>query len=51
MIKNVVCHIIGHRIDRRKVRFDGLSFTCRCRRCGSQLEREASGWATVSRLA
>lgn len=44
MLKNVVCMVAGHRIDRHKVRFDGLTFVGKCTRCSCEMARETHGW-------
>ena len=51
MLGKVVCMVAGHRVNRRRVRYNGLTFTCRCSRCGTGLEREARGWTAATRLA
>lgn len=44
MISHLVCRVLGHSINRRKVRFDGVYFCTACRRCGEELVREPNGW-------
>ncbi len=51
MLKNVACLVAGHRIDRRKVKFNGLAFVGKCQRCSCRLEREQSGWTPVTHAA
>lgn len=39
------CRWWGHRINRHRVKFDGLMFRTRCDRCGVALERQSGGWS------
>jgi len=38
------CRWWGHRINRRRVKFDGLEFHTHCGRLGAALVRQPSGW-------
>jgi hypothetical protein len=44
MIMRMVCAVIGHKINRRRVRYDGLDFRTHCRRCNSSMVRHDNGW-------
>ena len=44
MILRPVCWVIGHKINRRRVRYDGLDFRTRCRRCDAPMVRDDNGW-------
>lgn len=44
MLGAFVCHLTKHRVNRRKVWNDGISFRTRCRRCGRELLRGSHGW-------
>lgn len=42
------CRLLGHRVNRNRVRFDGVMFRSRCRRCGSAMVRELDGWTDAT---
>lgn len=39
-----ICEFFGHKVDPRRVWHDGLNYRTKCRRCGSNLLRQSSGW-------
>lgn len=39
-----ICLILPHKVNRRRVWFDGLEFRTGCDRCGTQLLRADEGW-------
>ena len=44
MIRMLICSIVGHSINRNRVRFDGMDFRTTCRRCDRPMIREDAGW-------
>jgi hypothetical protein len=40
----LLCRLLGHRIDRRRVWNDGIDFRTSCPRCGAALLRDHVGW-------
>lgn len=40
----IVCRLLGHQINRRRVVSEGEWFYARCTRCGRQMRRELEGW-------
>ena len=44
MLGALGCSIAGHRVNRRRVWEDGLSYRTRCDRCDKPLIRDRNGW-------
>lgn len=44
MFKSLICAMLGHKINRRRVHYDGLEFHTNCRRCHTPMVRLPSGW-------
>ena len=44
MLGRIVCLFAGHRINRRRVKHDGLAFHTHCWRCKAPMTREPQGW-------
>lgn len=44
MLTALKCRWMGHRINRHRVKYDGLDFRTRCDRCGTALVRQKQGW-------
>ena len=44
MFKSLICLIFGHKINRRRVHFDGLDFHTNCNRCNTPMVRMPAGW-------
>ncbi|MGZ3173109.1 MAG: hypothetical protein ACXWJC_08685 [Croceibacterium sp.] len=40
----LLCRVLGHRRDRRRVWNDSLDFRSRCVRCGTEMVRDLHGW-------
>ena len=40
----ILCWLRGHSPDRRRARFDGVSYWSSCRRCGTNLVRGFEDW-------
>lgn len=48
MISRLLCRVLGHRINRRRVRHDGVFFRTTCTRCEEKLVRDTGGWRPES---
>ncbi len=48
MLQSALCGLSGHRINRRRVWYDGINFRTDCDRCGKGLLRAISGWTEFS---
>lgn len=44
MLESVICKARGHRVNRRRVWDDGLSYRTNCERCRVPLIRGIEGW-------
>lgn len=44
MLKLMICRVLSHRVNRRRVWHDQLNFRTSCARCGMSLLRDESGW-------
>ena len=44
MLKTLICRMVGHRPDRRRVWNDGIDFRAQCVRCGIPMVRDMQGW-------
>lgn len=44
MIKNLLCRLIGHVVDRTHVWNDNYDYRTNCRRCGQSMIRDVAGW-------
>lgn len=47
MLAGLICRIVGHRINRRRVKYDEMAFRTHCARCDASLVREPDGWHEV----
>ncbi|MFC4254327.1 hypothetical protein GRI97_02745 [Altererythrobacter xixiisoli] len=41
----MICRLIGHRRNRKRVWHDGLNYRSRCARCELPMLRQGGGWA------
>ena len=44
MLKGLICSVMRHKVNRRRVWHDNLHFRTNCERCGLPLLRDAQGW-------
>ncbi len=44
MLGSVICRARGHRVNRRRVWDDGISYRTNCERCRKPLIRDLDGW-------
>lgn len=44
MIKDLLCRLLDHSVDRGHVWNDGYDYRTECRRCGAPLIRDPHGW-------
>ena len=44
VLKQLICRVLQHRVDRRRVWNDSLEFRTNCTRCGTPLLRDHKGW-------
>ena len=44
MLKNLLCQIVGHKVNRRRVWHDRFNFRTSCDRCSAPLLRDRHQW-------
>jgi len=44
MFNIVICNVVGHRVNRRRVWDDGMNFRTNCERCQTPIIRDQQGW-------
>ena len=40
----MMCKVLGHQVNRNRVRRDGESYVSRCRTCGGRMQKTDDGW-------
>jgi hypothetical protein len=41
---HLICRVVGHRINRKRVRLNGHTYSGRCRWCSTPMEKGPDGW-------
>lgn len=44
MARHVVCMVLGHQVNRRRIRREGQIYVGRCRWCRTRMWRAEDGW-------
>jgi len=44
VLRDIVCRLVGHRVNRKRAWHDALDYRSRCKRCGCDMIRGSERW-------